>query len=203
MFFHVTLTNYTTRKLFFSFSTLEFILYHIVLDVSILFTLATDGDITLEKNKVLNSANLITLYEEFDVSFELYINAKSAGNSWFNILRLTSTDENKSPFDKGDRLATVYTRGQLGLIHFSSARDDYQSYSHTVSLPVQTWIPLRIQQVLDGHNFRLKFSYDGNVVQDYSMNFPTMIYNDTKIYASSGGKLLNAKIRNLMISTSK
>ena len=159
--------------------------------------------IMLSRDNMLDT--IPTLYEEFDVSFELYIQKIFAWQSgkWQSVIRLTNTNNDQGNF--GDRLAMVMVHGGLEKIWFISPGNEFPTlgYTHKTAVATEAWIPIRIQQVLVDGGFKLIFWYDGVSVKEFALDLPR-VYNDTKIYAGDSFRIsITGAIKDLKISTGK
>ena len=139
-----------------------------------------------------------TLYEEFDITFQLYIN-RERETSFRSILRLTNTVNANG--NLGDRIANLEVKGDLSETALSSDSASPSTVTNSTAVPTETWMPIRIQQAVFDGRFKLMFWVDGKDFGELTMGMP-QVYNDTKIYAGdSFKKNMYGTIKNLTIST--
>ena len=157
--------------------------------------------IPISRNNLLDT--IPTLYEEFDVSFELYVNNAPAPNAKRTVIRLTNTNNNKGNY--GDRLATVVASGDLTKVFFTSAAEgvNFHVTHTTASLPKSTWIAIRVQQAVIEDRFKLIYWFNGVAVRETLIDLPR-VYNDTKVFVGDNFKAaLLGTVKNLRISTGR
>ena len=111
----------------------------------IFFILNLADVIPIERNKSIGA--IPVLHEEFDISFELYINRAPTG-TWHNVLRLTNTNNDKGN-SSGDRIAMIEIHGDMDkmILYFGKDRRG-GNITHNATIPTKTWIHIRIQQAL-------------------------------------------------------
>ena len=150
----------------------------------------------------LSQDNLVdtipTLYEEFDISFELYIH-KGQGISRRNVLRLTNTNDEKGNI--GDRIVVFEVYGDLSKSILLSDSTKPKSLILNEAVPSQKWIPIRIQQAVIEGKFQLMFWVDGESAGGLMMDTPQVFNNTRVLLGDSYTTALYGTIKNLTIST--
>ena len=149
-----------------------------------------------------NSLDTIpTLYEEFDVNFNLYISKEDQPN-WRSVFRLTNTDNQQGNI--GDRIALFEVYGDLSKASFyTDAGKPSKSVLYNSTLASQTWIPVHIQQAVVDGRFKIMFWLDNTSVGELLMDRPQPL-SDTKIFAGDPFRIaMPGTIKNLNISTGK
>ena len=140
------------------------------------------------------------LYEEFDITFELYI-SKAAVPFWRNVLRLTNTANRQGNI--GDRIAMFEVYGDLSkaIFYTDAGQPSIKTVLYNKTVPTQTWIPIQIKQAVVDDRFKMMFWFNDESVGELLMNRPQPL-NDTQIFASdSFTGTMAGMIKNLNVST--
>ena len=155
--------------------------------------------IPLFKNNLIDT--IPVLYEQFDITFELYIHGEIHTN-WRNVLRLTNTNNKQGNI--GDRIAIFEVRGDLSeAILTTDAGKPSKSVLHNKTISAETWIPTRIQQAVVDNRFKMMLWFNNEEVGEILMDRPQLL-NDTQIFAGDPyTAVLPGTIKNLNISTGK
>ena len=166
--------------------------------ISKLSSLSADV-IPISRNNLLDT--IPTLYEEFDVSFELYVNKAPGTIAKRSVIRLTNTNKDKG--NSGERLATIIVSTDLTRVHFSSAAEGPKdtTFKYTTSSLNSTWVTIRFQQAVIDDRFKLIFWYNGVAIRDEVIDKPS-VYNNTKVFVGDNFyPPLPGTVKNLVITT--
>ena len=145
-----------------------------------------------------------TIPEEFQVSFEVYLNSKRDG--WRNIFALTNTTNNKG--NHGDRIFVLALANEEGnnntfRFFFSVGDDPTYSYLPSDEIPVQEWMNITAKQANFSGTYKLQVFINGSIVHEVQNPSPN-VYEGVIAYASREfERPVDGMIRNLLILPGK
>ena len=138
----------------------------------------------------------LTIPEEFEVSFDLYI--KSLKTVFANIFRLTNSTDNNG--NHGDRILLITGRQNNKLLfRFSVGSDPDYLFQTADPLPVQEMINVTVKQTDVGGTYKVRVFINDSMVHEVDNPSP-YTYESVTAYASDTfSRPADGTIRNLRV----
>jgi len=152
------------------------------------------GELQLKKNNLL--ATLSSVWEEYYVSFEMWIDKNTPGD-WTNVLHLT----NGGNIGKhGDRVPAFFLYRNTQLHVASSVNGNSNYHINQNGFKLKKWYRIEVQQVYKGGKFHYQIKLDGKLIHN-TVNTKASSFKNVRVYASDNWyPAVNGKIRNLVVS---
>ena len=162
-----------------------------------------DGNTTLSKGNAI--LTIPKLYPKYNITFDLWKNAKETGGVLKSVIRLTNTNTDTGNF--GDHLPALQMRRHLLGIKLFGARSTTQIYQGPAKIkglisPAE-WVPIQIRQDIDGGVFKIMCYIDGQLKINEEIDRLPPLENVTVYAGDNFMDPLDAQIRDLIVETGK